>query len=361
MLKPNEIQIIRDNQAQSIVQKSLVEAQLQMIYDNNWFNIWVPKHYGGKAMDLVSGVSLLEEIAYWDGGLGWTITLCAGANMFAGFIDPNVAQRVFSNPRICLGGSGRVGGKAVCTGDKFLISGFWRFATGAPHLTHFTLNCHVYDGDIQRKGEGGEPLVYSFFVPKDVVLVHYDWDTFGLECTASHSFSLDQVEIDSAYSFQITPEKRYSDDPLYSLPFMPFAEVTLLANYIGMYRRFLDLVEKYFMEKSKDPFWEKKFSKQRFKLLDTYQVQLATNRTAMNTQIITLWDKCLTGGLTADDPVIGKIAVQSREIVKDIREQTVTLFPLVGIAGAQRDNELNIVFRNIFTATQHSLLNVPQD
>ena len=81
----------------------------------------------------------------------------------------------------------------------------------------------------------------------------------------------------------------------------------------------------------------------------------------MNTQIITLWDKCLTGGLTADDPVIGKIAVQSREIVKDIREQTVTLFPLVGIAGAQRDNELNIVFRNIFTATQHSLLNVPQD
>lgn len=358
MLTSQEIQIIKDNQSQSIIQKSLVDAQLQMIYDNNWFNIWVPKSYGGKAMDLITGTALLEEIAYWDGGLGWTITLCAGANMFAGYIDPNLAQCVFSKPKVCFGGSGRVGGKAVWTGDKFVISGFWRFATGAPHLTHFTLNCHIYDGDVQRTDEGGEPLVYSFFVPRDMVLIHYDWDTFGLECTASHSFSLDQVSVEAENCFQIKPEQQSSDDPLYSLPFLPFAEVTLLANYIGMYRRFLDLVEKYFLEKSKDGVWGNKFSKQRFKLLDTYQVELETQRTDMRAQVTVLWNRCMYGELSQSDPVIAEIAVRSRAIVNDIRTRTATLFPLVGIAGAQRDNELNIVFRNIFTATQHSLLNI---
>src|SRR5690606_14770505 len=277
MLTLQDIQIIKDGQAPSIARKSLVDNQLQMIYDNNWFNIWVPTSYGGKGMSLIEGVSLLEELAYWDGGRGWTVTLCAGANMFAGYIDPPLAQQVFSNPKVCFGGSGRVGGKAVWDGQKYILSGLWQFATGAPHLSHFTLNCHVYEGDVQRVGEDGEPLVYSFFLPREYVLIHYDWDTFGLECTASHSFSLDQVQVDARCSFQIKPEKRYSDAPLYSLPFMPFAEVTLLANYMGMYRRFLDLVEKYFVHKPKDEYWNVRFGKARFKLLDALQVELSTN------------------------------------------------------------------------------------
>ncbi len=357
MLTLQDIQIIKDGQASSIARKSLVDTQLQMIYDNNWFNIWVPTSYGGKGMSLIEGVSLLEELAYWDGGLGWTVTLCAGANMFAGYIDPQLAQQVFSSPKVCFGGSGRVGGKAVWDGRKYIISGVWQFATGAPHLSHFTLNCHVYEGDVQRMGEGGEPLVLSFFVPREYVLIHYDWDTFGLECTASHSFSLDQVPVDPQYSFQIKPEKRYNDGPLYSLPFMPFAELTLLANYIGMYRRFLDLVEKYFVHKSKDSCWNARFGKERFKLLDTFQVELSANRDKIQTLTAELWDKCIGGESMSDSAVIQDIAILSRMMVKAVREQTVTLFPLVGITGAQRDNELNMVFRNIFTATQHSLLN----
>jgi len=357
MLTLEDIQIIQDSQAQSIAQKTLVNDQLQLIYDHNWFNIWVPKIYGGKEMDLIKGLSLLEELAYWDGGLGWTVTLCAGANMFAGYIDPELARKVFSDPKVCFGGSGRVGGKAVWDGQQYRLSGVWQFATGAPHLSHFTLNCEVYDGDVQRLRENGAPFVLSFFVPRENVLIHYDWDTFGLECTASHSFSLNQIQVDSPYSFQITPEKRYSDIPLYKLPFMPFAEVTLLANYTGMYRRFLDLVEKYFINKSNDPCWNARLGKDRFTVLDNCQVGLATNRDKIHTLTVDLWDRCVADKLTADDGVIQAIAALSRSMVKTIREQVVALYPHVGIAGAQRDNALNIVFRNIFTATQHSLLN----
>ncbi|NGM62118.1 acyl-CoA dehydrogenase [Sphingobacterium sp. SGG-5] len=357
MLTFQHIQVIQDSQTQSIAQKSLVEAQLQMIYENNWFNIWVPKAYGGKEMDLMDGISLLEELAYWDGGLGWTVTLCAGANMFAGYIDPQLAGKVFSDPEVCFGGSGRVGGKAVWDGQKYILSGVWQFATGAPHLSHFTLNCHVYDGDIRRLGENGEPLVLSFFVPREYVLIHYDWDTFGLECTASHSFSVDEVPVDPRYGFQILPEKRQSNSPLYRLPFMPFAEVTLLANYVGMYRRFLDLVEKHFIGKSKDAQWNARFGRERFTLLDSLRVELAANWDNTQVLVADLWDKCVAGTLLAEDTVIQEIAALSRSMVKAIREQTVALYPWVGIAGAQRDNALNIVFRNIFTATQHSLLN----
>ncbi len=359
MLTNKEIQIIRDYQSYSIAQKTLVETQLEMIYANNWFNMWVPTFYRGKGMSLMDGCALFEELAYWDGGFAWTLTLCAGANMFAGYIDPEVAKNVFSNPKVCLGGSGRVGGSAIWDGKKYSISGIWQFATGAPHLTHFTLNCFIYHGEEQQFDPEGNPLVYSFFVPKEVVLIHYDWDTFGLECTASHSFSLENVVVDARHSFRIKPEYGQVDEPLFRIPFMPFAEVTLLVNYIGMYRRFLDLVGKYFFEKSKDPFWESRFSKERFKVLDEYQIELIEEDKKTKELIADLWNKNTVTTIAEHDPLIDEIAVFSRSVVKKIRERVVYLFPWTGISGAQQNNELNIVFRNIFTATQHSLLNIP--
>jgi alkylation response protein AidB-like acyl-CoA dehydrogenase len=274
MLKPQDIQIIQDFQRAGIAHKTLVREQLELIYDHNWFNIWVPNAYGGAAKSLPEGAALLEELAYWDGSFAWTVTLCSGANMFAGFIDQELAKAVFANREVCFGGSGRVGGKAVWDGQRYFISGEWQYATGAPHLTHFTLNSFIYHGDEQQFDTEGNPLVYSFFVPKDDVLIHYDWDTFGLESTASHSFSLINKPIDASYHFQLKPAARVSDEPLFRVPFRPFADVTLLVNYLGMYRRFLDLIQKYFFDKSKDPVWEEKFSKQRFRVLDGYQQQL---------------------------------------------------------------------------------------
>src|SRR5690606_17986842 len=165
---------------------------LALIYANNWFNIWVPKSLSGGEYNLVDGLILLEELAYWDAGFAWTVTLCSGANMFAGFIEPNTAISLFANPKICLGGSGASSGKAKQEGDNYIITGYWKYATGSPHLTHFTLNAEVISENNEVILENGEPLILSFLVPRDQVLVHYDWDSFGLECTASHSFSVDQ-------------------------------------------------------------------------------------------------------------------------------------------------------------------------
>ena len=191
MLQREAIQLIKDVQQESIKSKQLVESQLTLIYANNWFNIWVPKEYGGAGYSFKDGLELLKELAYYDAGLAWTVTLCSGANMFAGFIQPDKAKEVFGNPKVCFGGSGRATGKAVWDGEQYTISGMWSFATGAPHLSHFTLNAPIYDGEVPRLDEEGKVVVMSFFVPRDKVLIHYDWNTFGLECTASHSFSLE--------------------------------------------------------------------------------------------------------------------------------------------------------------------------
>lgn len=345
--------LIKDQQADTIRQKQLTPVLLDMLYQQNWFNLWVPKDYGGLNCALAEGCRLLEELAYADGGLGWTVTLCAGANMFAGFVEPAVAEVIFKQPKVCWGGSGMPAGRADKVGDDYVLSGFWKYATGAPHLTHFTVNAWIYDGKKPLCDENAEPIYRSFFVPRDEVLIHYDWDTFGLECTASHSFSLEGVLVPAEHAFDLRPDCRKHADPLFRYPFMSFAECTLAVNYVGMFRCFLDLFERQLLLKSADVDWAAGQGKVLFKKVDAYRTALEQKRDSLYALMEKTWVALEDGAAE-----LAEIAVLSRELAADVRRGTTDLFPYTGIAGAQRDQPLNIVFRHIFTASQHALLNI---
>ncbi|VTP96784.1 Uncharacterised protein [Sphingobacterium daejeonense] len=89
-------------------------------------------------------------------------------------------------------------------------------------------------------------------------------------------FSLDKIQVPKSHAFILDPAYKSSDSALFNIPFMPFAELTLLMNYTGMFRRFLDLIEKYYFEKSKDQVWAEKFSKSRFRQIDEIRSEFDT-------------------------------------------------------------------------------------
>ena len=358
MLTKDQIAIIKDYQQVSIFKRQLVKEQLDLAYSENWFNIWVPKEIGGKELSLPEGLSLLEELAYYDAGLAWTVTLCSGANMFAGFIDPSFALAIWRDSKICLGGSGMIGGKAEWDGSTYTISGFWKYATGAPHLTYFTLNAEIWQNGEQLFNEDGTALIKSFLVHKDRVLIQYDWNSFGLEATASHSFSVEGIKVAKEHSFEIKPEKRTFDLPLYDIAFLPFAELTLWVNYCGMYRRFLDLLEKYFFESSKNPIKSKIDFKKLFKELDAKNSSFQQSYELIISMANDLWNQTSDTSQIAHKEVLhAQIAESTRNMLIEMKKNMTQLFTYGGIRACQHDNEMNIVFRNFFTATQHSLLN----
>lgn len=353
MLNTLDQTVIKDNMLPSIANKALNAAQLQLIYNRQWFNIWVPKEYGGLELPLPVGCDLLETLAYEDGGMGWTVTLCSGANMFAGFLNPDMARQLFPERKVCWGGSGRIGGTAVKVPNGYRLTGEWKYATGAPHLTHFTLNAWLYDGEDPIYNEEGEPMYRSFFVDREDVLIHYDWDTFGLEVTASHSFSLSDVYVDENRAFELLPDKRTHDSALFRYPFMTFAACTLAVNYIGMFRKFLHLFEKQLFLKSKDETWAKEKGKERLRKFNDIEIPFLAMRDRLYELISFTWQEN-----EKEKAQLEEIAMLSRDIVSFIRMNTVVLYPYMGIAGAQRNDEINIVFRNLFTASQHALLNI---
>lgn len=341
-------------QPEGVRQKQLTPDQLQIVYRQNWFNLWVPEELGGMGSTFDQGLKFLYELAYCDGGLAWTVTLCSGANMFVGFLEPEVRASIWKDKYVCFGGSGQASGRAEIIDGGFEITGFWRYATGAPHLTHFTLNAWLY--------RDGEPVLdnsnthqfRSFFVSRAQVKIHEDWNTFGLECTASHSFSLENIFVPQAHSFQLTRESVKVDSDTYKIPFVTFAELTLLVNYLGMYKRFIELLEQHLAQKKNEA-----VDTQLRERLET----LCRYKEAADQHVDWVWMVAgkVQSNLGADqEPKLEEwqqqIAWKAREIVAQIRCRAADAMPMGGIKAAQYDEELNRVFRHLFTATQHALL-----
>ena len=310
----------------------LTAEQLEIIYDRRWFKLFVPADLGGLGLTLPEAVRLEEELAGIDGSLGWTVTLCAGANWFVGFMDQSIAEAIFSDAVVCLGGSGQASGRAVIDNGGYRVSGKWRYATGTPHLTHFTANCIL-----QESGE-----IQSFFFPKDAVRVIEDWNAFGLKATASHAFEVEDLWVDKTHVFSIAPDAVRLDDPVYRYPFLQFAEATLAVNTLGMAQHFVACAGA--MGAAVTP-----------EMAAAASAEIGKNKVLFYEALEASWDELVNKDLPSPE-TLEAVSDHSRNLVRSSREQAVKLYPHVGLVAADCSSEINRIWRDLFTASQHSLL-----
>src|SRR5882724_11511693 len=229
---------------------SLHPGQLAIIDEQRWFNLYVPRSHGGLELSLPEGLRMEEALAWTDGSLGWTVTLCSGANWFIGFLQPEIAKDLFSDRRSCFAGSGRASGIARITATGYEVTGRWKYASGAPHATAFTANCLLEKDGALLQNEDGSPMMRAFLFLKDEVIVHKDWNAMGMIATASHSFEVRQQQVGRDRCFTIDSHHSFLPQPIYRYPFLQLAETTLAVNSAGMAAHFIDLCEGIFARRS---------------------------------------------------------------------------------------------------------------
>lgn len=328
----------------------LIAEQLRFIYDNNWFNLFVPEQLGGLEMDLPNAVRLQERLAYVDGSFGWTVTLCAGANWFAGFLDAALREEVFSAPSVCLSGSGAATGNAVAMGDGYIISGWWKYATGAPHATHFTANCIVGE----QTDAQGNPVVSSFIFKRDEVTIINDWNCMGMKATASQSFSVKDLYVSNNRQFLIDVAHAQLPQAVFYFPFEQFAELTIAANFAGMTAHFIELCTDLFHERVKRKKHSAGQACEVFECLGRSKTKFETERNLLFDTMDRVWLK----GLEAkqwDAEDLQAVTNISQSLVKTARATVNTLYPFCGMIAADASSEINRVWRDFNTASQHSL------
>ncbi|MBP0905088.1 acyl-CoA dehydrogenase [Mariniflexile gromovii] len=311
---------------------------LKWIANKNLWSLWVPKAYNGLELSLTEGLKELQALAKTDGSLGWTVTLCSGATYFIGNLQPEVANHIFLNPKntVCFGGSGGVFGTAEKQGDDYIISGEWHYATGAPYLSHFTLNAKITDNGKPVLNTDGTPLVYSFVIPKEAVTIIKDWETMGLKATATHSFKVEQVKVPSEYAFVYNTF--YLPQPIFKIPFSVFADLTLWVNYLGMAEHFFDEASLVLKQQPLKPF-----------ILMLYKTNKELYKFAEAIEDFTNNESKIT------EAYIETIHANATASVKAISEAILKVYPLLGVKACSEKHPLNRIFRDYFTATQHHI------
>ncbi|MCH5599546.1 acyl-CoA dehydrogenase family protein [Niabella ginsengisoli] len=99
VLNNQRINRLRSLCADAEKKNALTPSLLEIIYTEKWFKLFLPKEYGGLELSLPDALKYEEELAYIDGSLGWTVTLCAGANLFAGYINYKKSRQMFSSKK----------------------------------------------------------------------------------------------------------------------------------------------------------------------------------------------------------------------------------------------------------------------
>lgn len=306
------------------------------IHEQRLLQIWVPKKYGGLGFRLNQGLKILFDWSKIDGSLGWMLTLCSGANFFSRNLKPNIASTLFANPKTCFGGSGMIGGNAEKQNDgTFIINGLWHFATGAPHLSHFTLNATLTENGNPLLDGAGSEIIRSFIISKDQAEIIPNWKSMGMKATGTYSFKVNNAKVSEDYSFVY--DEFFTDDVLDKIPFRIFADLTLLVNYLGMAAHFseeavkirphLDL--KLFNKMINDDL-EKVFQ-------FAGEIEMLLN----NFELI-----------SSEKQI--EIHSFSNDLVENLSHQILEIYFQLGLRATHTDSEVYQIFCDYFTATQHS-------
>jgi alkylation response protein AidB-like acyl-CoA dehydrogenase len=346
---------LRDAAAAADASTMLQPTQLALIHRRGWLKMLAPRAYGGAEMPLPQAVRLEEAIAAADGSCGWVVTLCAGAGWFAGFLPPALAQAVVGTRRMCVAGSGAPSGHAEREGDGWRIHGGWGHASGAPIATHFTLNALLSEGGRPVLDAQGQPLMRAFILSSADVDIATTWHGVGLRATASHAFSVPGRWVPASHGFDIEPAAARVSGALYRFPFLTFAFVTLAANLLGMADHFLELARESIGHRlaSRAEPRPGAVADTRARL-ERASETVAGARDRFYGLLDAAWRQVeCSAALGSDDA--RALEAASLRLVRDSRDAVDQLYPDCGLRAADSRSDINRVWRDLHTATQHAL------
>ena len=339
-------------------QGQLCQEWLQEIYRAGYFNLFVPRFLGGLGLNLPEALEIEEKLAKIDGSLGWTITLCSGAAWFVGFLDQDLAKEIFSDPKVCLAGSGFVGGKANQIGEAYHISGHWTYASGALHATHFTANCEIFKKGKPILDKKGKPVVKAFILKREEVEILDGWTYMGMIATGSHAFKAENVRVPLNRAFEILPEKATLLQPIFHYPFLQFAEATLAANILGISQHLQELISEAFWKRNETRNYDSKHLKYFKKQEKKAKARLAKVREDFYSGISVSWNALEKEGKISPKTLMA-VSKNSRKLTQTCRELNAQMYPFAGLEAAKTQTELNRVWRDFNTVSQHALLIFP--
>lgn len=246
---------------------------------------------------------------------------------------------------------GALSGKAEKIDGGYIVNGSWKYATGASHASFFSVSCILTQNGELTKDKEGRYKTRSFIIPKHHATISGLWNSYGLKATASHNFKVEDVLVPDELSFSLTEPSMFADGPLYKFPFLQLAEVLLAVTMSGMAYHFIDVLEVLLKKKIQvDPNKKKDYT-----AISNSNLALTNARTELYKSVEDAWLR-YEKGETASNEELKKITIEAKQCALVSRTEVESLYPWAGMDAIIPETDLNRIWRDIHTASQHILL-----
>lgn len=175
---------------------------LDALHAAGFYRMFIPRRYGGGEVHPLAFMRTVQAIARADASIAWNIGQNAVCAILAAYLEPEVAQAVFGDPRAVLAWGPAAGpARAVACEGGYRVSGRWSFASGMRQATWLGPQSPVFEADGSPHRPGEERWRKRvFLIPASAARVEDTWDVIGLRGTASDAFALDDLFVPEAYS-----------------------------------------------------------------------------------------------------------------------------------------------------------------
>ena len=190
------------------------------------FGLCLPRELGGTESDPATVMRMVETVSKADGSAGWCLMVAAAYGALAGYLPPDVAREIYTEPCVILGGSLQPTGRAVIVQGGYRVTGSWPAESDPQHCKWLVGGC-LLDGDTPRSGLSGTLVL--FFPAKECSILD-TWGKVGLRGTGNHEYSVDHCFVAACHALSLF-------QPLgsYSLNALPIVELfSALAGVVSL-------------------------------------------------------------------------------------------------------------------------------
>ncbi|TMC01563.1 MAG: hypothetical protein E6J41_32750 [Chloroflexi bacterium] len=333
--------------------RELVDA----MYDQGVFSAFVPRELGGREVDLLEWLDMIEELSRINGSVGWNAFINAGVTP----LPAATMRRILARDRwITAGNLARVAGVARRVDGGYRVSGRWPFASGASFATYlFGVSLlQGDDGALATDPATGAPVPVGAVFPAAQVTVHDTWDGLGLRGTSSVDFEVADAFVPDEMTTLDLLAGPYPGR-LFRGPF--FILMGHCAHAVGVARgaidAFVDLVQRTQARPARGSRRQLRLGQQQ-----AHQVAVARAESLVQSARLFARDAAARGWEDAiDNDVVDYhlrvlMAQSMIHCARAAKEAVELLFERAGTSAVHRGQPLERCYRDIVTAAQHSLV-----
>jgi alkylation response protein AidB-like acyl-CoA dehydrogenase len=213
--------------------RTMHPASVAALTESGLLAMKCPAELGGAEADPVTQIEVIEATSYIDPSAGWCLSIGNGGVALIGSCLPQEAvDQLFSGDRLPRFAGSLTPGKAVPVSGGYRASGRWSWASGIRHADW------VFGMTLVEAADGPYPRMSGF--PVGQVEIHDNWHVSGLKGTGSCDFSVADLFVPEAFTFDMRTWEPKRGGPLYQLG-LPGLLINEFAGFAsGVARRALD-------------------------------------------------------------------------------------------------------------------------